>query len=150
MKGKVWKRSMQILGLIIISGMALFSHKANQAQLMKVKSSLADNKLGTCSTRPNCVSSSESSEDEHFIASTPLSSFSMQIADRFFKDCEIIEKNLFYRHYACKSSFFKFIDDVEIYFYDGKLQYRSASRVGYSDLGVNRKRIESFKQHLQH
>jgi len=38
-----------------------------------------------------------------------------------------------------------FVDDVEFYC-DGKaIQVRSASRLGYSDLGVNRKRIEAIR-----
>ena len=39
-----------------------------------------------------------------------------------------------------------FVDDVEFYL-DAQTQtvhFRSASRVGYSDLGVNRKRMEEF------
>ena len=40
----------------------------------------------------------------------------------------------------------RFKDDVEIFLDDDAklLHYRSASRLGYSDLGVNRKRYNSF------
>ena len=42
-----------------------------------------------------------------------------------------------------------FVDDVEFYC-DGKvIQVRSASRLGYSDLGVNRKRIEEIRAAFQ-
>lgn len=44
----------------------------------------------------------------------------------------------------------RFTDDFEIYIDSKKrlLHFRSASRVGRSDFGVNRKRVESFKQKL--
>lgn len=54
------------------------------------------------------------------------------------------EKN--YLHFTFKSALLGFIDDVEFYF-DEKMQlihFRSASRTGYSDLGVNRKRMDQI------
>lgn len=48
------------------------------------------------------------------------------------------------------SRFFKFVDDTE-FWYDPSadvVQVRSASRVGQSDLGVNRKRIEAIRKEL--
>jgi uncharacterized protein (DUF1499 family) len=39
-----------------------------------------------------------------------------------------------------------FVDDVEFYLDESTdtVHFRSASRIGYSDLGVNRKRMEEF------
>jgi uncharacterized protein (DUF1499 family) len=51
-----------------------------------------------------------------------------------------------YLHAICRSRRFGFVDDVEL-LYDvkaGLLHGRSASRVGYSDLGVNRRRLEAL------
>jgi uncharacterized protein (DUF1499 family) len=43
------------------------------------------------------------------------------------------------------SRIFKFVDDIEVR-QDGELcQIRSASRVGYSDRGVNRRRVEMIR-----
>lgn len=44
------------------------------------------------------------------------------------------------------SSLFKFVDDFELRLdNDGnKLHIRSASRLGYSDFGVNKRRVEHF------
>jgi len=46
------------------------------------------------------------------------------------------------------SKVFKFVDDVEFWLDPAKriIQVRSASRVGYWDFGVNRKRIESLRE----
>ena len=48
------------------------------------------------------------------------------------------------------SSLMKYVDDVEIYFTgaDGLAHVRSASRLGYSDMGANRKRIEMIRGKL--
>lgn len=148
MKKKIWKRSMQILGALIIGVMALFSVKANKSNEMQIKSSLKENKLALCPNKPNCVSSYHQVSEDHYISPYETSFFSMDIADSYFKDCGIKSKSDFYRHYECKTQVFKFVDDLEIYFYNNKLWFRSASRVGHSDLGANRKRIEAFKNFL--
>ena len=39
-----------------------------------------------------------------------------------------------------------FVDDVEFYFNKpGRISLRSASRLGYSDMGVNRRRMEKIR-----
>ncbi|MBN2243722.1 MAG: DUF1499 domain-containing protein [Acidobacteria bacterium] len=46
------------------------------------------------------------------------------------------------------SRLFRFVDDVEFYLDDERkvIDFRSASRTGYSDLGVNRKRMETIRK----
>ena len=47
------------------------------------------------------------------------------------------------------SKIFKFVDDVELRKSDVRTwEIRSSSRVGYSDRGVNRKRIETIRNYL--
>jgi uncharacterized protein (DUF1499 family) len=48
------------------------------------------------------------------------------------------------------SRFFKFVDDVEFLLdaQTGRIDYRSASRVGYYDFGVNRRRLETIRGRL--
>jgi len=51
-----------------------------------------------------------------------------------------------YIHATFTSRLFRFVDDVEFYFPDEPvLHVRSASRVGYSDLGADRRRIEDIR-----
>jgi uncharacterized protein (DUF1499 family) len=47
----------------------------------------------------------------------------------------------------CRSRIFRFVDDLIFYFDpdQGLIHVRSASRVGRSDLGVNRKRVEAIR-----
>ncbi|CAB1059228.1 hypothetical protein D1BOALGB6SA_3986 [Olavius sp. associated proteobacterium Delta 1] len=49
--------------------------------------------------------------------------------------------------YANFSLIFQFVDDVELLFSDEKnlIHVKSASRIGYSDLGANRKRVERIR-----
>ena len=51
-----------------------------------------------------------------------------------------------YLYAVFTSPLMRFKDDVEVYIDESSnlVHFRSASRVGYSDLGVNRKRYEAF------
>ncbi|HLO88951.1 MAG TPA: DUF1499 domain-containing protein [Nostocaceae cyanobacterium] len=64
---------------------------------------------------------------------------------------EVIEQTDNYIHALSKSRIFKFIDDVEFYFPadESVIHIRSASRVGESDFGVNRRRLEQIRLALR-
>jgi uncharacterized protein (DUF1499 family) len=64
------------------------------------------------------------------------------------KRSEIVTAEVNYIHATFKSVLFGFVDDVEFSFDDQKkiINVRSASRTGYSDLGVNRKRVEEIRR----
>lgn len=53
-----------------------------------------------------------------------------------------------YLHAEFTSALFRFVDDVEFLIDpDAKqIHFRSASRVGYSDLGANRRRMEAIER----
>ena len=49
-------------------------------------------------------------------------------------------------HVEFTSKIFRFVDDVEFYFNEpGIIHFRSASRIGHSDMGVNRHRMEKIR-----
>ena len=56
-----------------------------------------------------------------------------------------------YLHAECSSAFFGFVDDLELHLRaaEGLIAIRSAARLGYSDLGVNRKRVEQLRAVLE-
>jgi len=63
---------------------------------------------------------------------------------------EIVERTDDYLYAEFSSKLFGYVDDVEFYAdNDGVVQVRSSSRVGYSDTGINRKRVESIRQKWQ-
>ena len=60
-----------------------------------------------------------------------------------------IEKN--YIHAEFVSSLFRFVDDVEFYLNDAAkvIHVKSASRTGYFDFGVNRRRVELIRKKFE-
>jgi uncharacterized protein (DUF1499 family) len=111
-----------------------------------------EGKLAPCPESPNCVSS-QSTDKKHFI--DPLS-YDGSLAEAWeklvsiiqtMKRSQIISQEDTYIYAEFTSALFRFVDDVEFYFDDTAktIHMRSASRVGYSDLGVNRKRIETIR-----
>ena len=67
-----------------------------------------------------------------------------------FSNAKLITETDGYMHFEFTSRFFRFIDDVEFLFDDKEavVQFRSASRVGHSDLGANRRRMNKIKESL--
>ena len=65
--------------------------------------------------------------------------------------CEKKKKELDqFFHIEVTSRIFGFVDDVEFYLNEpGIIHFRSASRIGYSDLGVNRERMETIRKTFQ-
>ena len=55
-------------------------------------------------------------------------------------------------HAECRSMIFRFVDDLTLHLTPSKyiIHIRSASRTGYSDLGVNRRRVENLRKKLRH
>ncbi len=111
-----------------------------------------DGKLAPCPASPNCVSS-QSSDRDHSIEPLRYTGSPGEAMDRLkkivisMKRSRIIRSTGSYIHAEYTSALFRFVDDVE-FFLDERaavIQVRSSSRIGYSDLGVNRKRIEDIR-----
>ena len=111
-------------------------------------------KLAACPNSPNCVSSQSPSSDEtHFIQPLKYSSTTEKALADLKKVIEsedrtkIIEESSDYLYAEFKSALMGYVDDVEFYLDSSSntIHLRSASRLGQSDLGVNRKRIETIR-----
>lgn len=110
--------------------------------------------LRTCPDSPNCVNSQSPAEDErHRIAPLTYTTTQQQAHHTLLSllkewpRVSLIEQRDDYIRCECASALMGFIDDVEFYFSTpGRIDVRSASRLGHSDLGVNRKRIETMRQ----
>ncbi len=63
---------------------------------------------------------------------------------------EIVQQEPDYLKAVCRSRIFRFPDDVEFVFDDAarQIHFRSASRLGYGDRGVNRKRMKEIRAAL--
>ena len=64
---------------------------------------------------------------------------------------KIISSTDDYFHAECSSAVFGFVDDLELHLRlrEKLIAVRSAARLGYSDLGVNRRRVESLRAALR-
>lgn len=106
---------------------------------------LVDGKLAPLPAKPNCVSSEAGTEDRKRVA--PIEDTSLKAMSAAIMDTGglITDTTQSYLRAEYRTSLYKFVDDVEVRM-DGKTAHiRSASRVGYSDRGVNRKRVEAIR-----
>jgi len=60
---------------------------------------------------------------------------------------QIVSESDGYLHAECRSAVFGFVDDLELHLrpQSDSIAVRSASRLGYRDFGVNRKRVENLR-----
>lgn len=117
-------------------------------------SGLVNNQLTACSDKPNCVCSDTSPEMDSYISPITLpldnvaKSKAILVAVIVEQGGQIQAENDDYLAAIFTSAFFGFVDDLEARFdvSNGVIHIRSASRVGHSDFGVNRKRVELLKR----
>lgn len=111
--------------------------------------------LTPCPSSPNCVSS-DATDGAHrvyvFVLSTsPDYSWRVILEEvKALPRTTLVKETENYLHAQCKSALFGFVDDLELHLRksDNIVAVRSASRVGYSDLGVNRRRVEGLRKAL--
>jgi len=132
-----------IFGAIVVI-CALFFLLGLKSQKGKAKG-LVEGHLAPPSAAPNCVSSEIDVQPEKKVA--PLNGSLAQIKAAIIETGGVItSETASYLSATYMSQVFKFIDDVEIRHDKENIWHiRSASRVGYSDRGVNRKRVEAIR-----
>ncbi len=150
-----------IIALVVLTGLL-----AGQLGLLKgtppTDLGVHGGKLKPPSKTPNSVSSQASLYPDHpqrtyaDIAPLPLRGDANATLDRIagiiesMEGGKIIRREPGYIYAQFTTRLMKYVDDAE-FWYDPSaevIQVRSASRLGSSDLGVNRKRIESIRQKL--
>lgn len=130
----------------------LFSGCCAQPVDLGVKSG----RLKDCPDSPNCVHS-QVTQSDHAIAPLVYIDDRAQALTRLSTLIEktprthIVTQTDDYLWVEFKSRWWGFIDDVEFWFAaptdtgEKQIHVRSASRLGHSDFGVNRKRIEAIR-----
>jgi uncharacterized protein (DUF1499 family) len=118
------------------------------------KVGLIDGKLRDPPSSPNCVTTQCSKDDKTHYIKPILYKGDIEEAQEKIKNIitslkrtKVINEKGNYMHVEFKTFLFRFVDDVEFLFDDKEklIHFRSASRVGTSDLGVNRKRMENIR-----
>ncbi|HZP92153.1 MAG TPA: DUF1499 domain-containing protein [Burkholderiales bacterium] len=108
-------------------------------------------RLEPCPDSPNCVCS-DAPDKAHAIAPFRLAVPAAQAweaacaAVASMPRTRIVTESAEYLHAECTSAVFRFIDDLELQLRAGEgiIAVRSASRLGYSDFGVNRHRVKQL------
>jgi uncharacterized protein (DUF1499 family) len=137
-----------ILAVVVLVRFAMLGHSSKSGRAP----GLLSGTLAPCPEKPNCVCSEFEEAAAHYIA--PLD-YSGTLPEQAWGDIlqvveelggEVVIANDKYIAAIFSSSLFGFVDDVECRLdaSQEQIQIRSASRVGHSDLGVNRKRIEAM------
>ena len=107
--------------------------------------------MGACPASPNCVSTrAEPADAEHRIATLGFTG-DAGLAQQRLKavvlaqpGAALVTEKTGYLHFVFTSRIFRFEDDVEFEVGQNLIHLRSASRVGYGDIGVNRARMEAI------
>lgn len=117
--------------------------------------SYAEGRLADCPDQPNCVSTQAPRADHSivpFTYSKPLGEARTALKEEMSQVARttLIKEDGPYLHFECRSAVMQFTDDVEFLFNEESktLQFRSASRFGFSDWGVNRKRMEQIRNKI--
>lgn len=111
--------------------------------------------LASCPSSPNCVCSCDAG-DSHYIEPIRIAGDAdraWQTLQEILADDRSIEVIAAGDHYIkaeATTRILRFTDDVEFLLKAdaGEIEMRSASRIGYSDLGKNRKRMESVRERM--
>jgi len=141
-----------LLGLVAYVVMAVKSQKTPprfaQAEYLK------QGQLFPCPDSPNCVCSEQhtASDEAHFISPIQGSkaTFTKLKSIILLQGGSIVDEQEDYVYATFSTAIFRYMDDIELRF-DAEHQVihlRSASRMGRSDFGVNRSRMEQIKAAL--
>ena len=109
-----------------------------------------DGKLAPCPGTPNCVSSQSDNPQFKIAPLPPVSIAEIKKVVEAMERTKIVEERDNYLYAEFTSKIMGYVDDVEFYLDSANnvVQVRSASRLGKSDLGVNRKRVEAIRSKL--
>lgn len=142
-----------IVSLVLLVGLAMLSFTAKAPEGLGV----SNGELAQCPDKPNCVST-QTESDEHRMEPVPFQGTAVDtlaviknvVGELNTRAKLVDEQTPNYLRYEFRSLIFRFVDDVEFYIDDTQklIHFRSASRVGHSDLGVNRARMEKISSAL--
>jgi uncharacterized protein (DUF1499 family) len=109
-----------------------------------------DGKLAPCPGTPNCVNSQSDNPQSKIKPLPAVAIAALKKVIEGMEGAKIIEQTDNYLYAEFKTKLMGFVDDVEFYLdkNENVVHVRSASRLGKSDLGVNRQRIELIREKL--
>lgn len=144
--------AMGLLGLALLFAGSL-AYRAVLSRRHAPQLGLVMGRLKPCGPKPNCVCSQDA-DPGHAIEPLAFKGTKGDAMARLRKVLAAQPRTVItretddYLHVECRSALFGFVDDVEFLVDESAhlIHVRSASRQGYSDLGVNRKRVEALRK----
>lgn len=148
------KLTLGILAVVFVllffgAGMAL--KLAADSRGMSVELGIVGGRLIPCPESPNCVSSDAPLDDGHYVAPLNLpaaASWAGFVENVGTMDgAQLVTSEDGYARFTFTTRLMRFVDDVELHYRParGEIAVRSASRVGYGDMDVNRNRVEAIR-----
>lgn len=117
---------------------------------------VSDGRLAPCPSSPNCVSSRSTDTRqrvEPLLLAGDVDAGWTALREHVaaLPRTRVVEQTPVYLRAECRSALFGFVDDLELVLEPetARVQVRSASRKGRSDLGVNRRRVEDLRRALE-
>ena len=106
-----------------------------------------------CPDSPNCVST-QSKREKQAMEPLPYLQTREKSRERILsilksmKRAKIVKLTESYLHVEFRTALWRFVDDVEFFFDDKArvVHFRSASRTGYYDFGLNRRRMKEISE----
>ena len=151
-----WSRWVTLLGIVTVS--LLFSlvwlgrSSASSPPILGVK----NNQLMPLDDRPHGVSTTAQNAQLKMTALSFTGDLNQTRQDIIkvlssMPRTRIVEENDRYIHAETSSFLFRFVDDLEFLLDEStqKIHFRAAARVGHSDLGVNRNRMQKIADQLE-
>lgn len=148
LRGK-WLLIVGLVGVSPVVGLAALSLSAARPSNLGVR----EGRLAPCPDRPNCVSTQTESSSQR-MAPLPYQGDPAEALGKIRRivvgqpRAAVVTSTDDYLHAEFRSWIFRFVDDVE-FLVDRSarvIHFRSASRVGHSDWGVNRQRMERIRE----
>jgi len=138
-------------GQVVLLCISFFLFSCGSSTQASKSIGLRNGALNDCPSSPNCVSTA-AANSKHGAIVWAYKGTHQESMLRVRKTCEsyggaTLEKSESnYLYYTFKTKRGGFTDDVEFYFDEKKevVEFRSASRLGYSDLGSNRRRMKNL------
>jgi uncharacterized protein (DUF1499 family) len=138
------------VGLVVLAVIVMFAFLSATSR-RPVNLGVTNGRLLPCPSSPNCVCSQDTDaghqiEPLRYTSDNPIAKLSTAVRSQ--SGGKVISSTDDYLYAEFTSLIFRFVDDVEFQVDPQAkvIHCRSASRAGHSDLGVNRKRIETIRK----
>lgn len=137
--------------VVVFAGLGWWS-----SRIAPAAAGVVNGRLAACDAAPHCVCSDAGERDDalHWVDAIALPDVAEDTRWRVIREMlaasggAVEREQANYLHATYTSRLLRFVDDVELRMDGAQLHIRSSSRVGYSDLGANRRRVEDLRARL--